>query len=322
MAPDDSIVLQRNMFLDGRQTFLACVPLESSHTTGRAAMAATTAGIARAGGRTCSDGVVVPVRGRRGAARGRVALVGAGPGDPELLTLRAARLIGEADALVYDRLVAPQIVAMARAGARRFYVGKERDHHTLPQEAICALLVRLAEEGLHVVRLKGGDPFVFGRGGEELEALVTRGIDFEVVPGVTAANGVAAYAGIPLTHRDHAQACVFVTGHSRDGTMHLDWPALARPRQTLVVYMGLQGLPTLCRELVAHGLPATTPAAVIASGTTSAQEVVTGTLATLPILAQGLRPPTLIIVGEVVALQPAFAWHAPAARPERAFAGG
>jgi uroporphyrin-III C-methyltransferase/precorrin-2 dehydrogenase/sirohydrochlorin ferrochelatase len=285
-------------------------------------MEATTAGTALARERAGMDGVVVPVRGRRGTARGRVALVGAGPGDPELLTLRAARLIGEADALVYDRLVAAEVVAMARAGARRFYVGKERNRHTLTQEAICALLVRLAEEGLRVVRLKGGDPFVFGRGGEELEALVARGIDFEVVPGVTAANGVAAYAGIPLTHRDHAHACVFVTGHLKDGTMNLDWAALARPRQTLVVYMGLQGLSTLCRELVAHGLPASTPAAVIASGTTTAQEVVTGTLATLPGRALGARPPTLIIVGEVVALQPAFAWHAPTPRPRRAFAGG
>jgi uroporphyrin-III C-methyltransferase len=266
--------------------------------------------------------VVVPVRGRRTAARGRVALVGAGPGDPELLTLRAARLIGEAEALVYDRLVAPETLAMARPAARRFYVGKSRDHHTLPQEAISALLVRLAEEGLRVVRLKGGDPFVFGRGGEEIEALVARGIEFEVVPGVTAANGVAAYAGIPLTHRDHAQACVFVTGHLKDGTMNLDWAALARPRQTLVVYMGLQGLATLCRELVAHGLPASTPAAMVANGTTATQEVVTATLATLPDHAQGLRPPTLIIVGDVVRLQPAFAWYAPTPGAKRAFAGG
>lgn len=262
-----------------------------------------------------------PTRGRPGALRGRVALVGAGPGDPELLTLRAARLLATADVVVHDRLVAPAIVAMARSGARRVYVGKARDCHTLPQEAICALLVRLAEEGLQVVRLKGGDPFVFGRGGEEIEALAARGIEFEVVPGVSAANGVAAYAGIPLTHRDHAQACVFVTGHLRDGTMNLDWDALARPRQTLVVYMGLRGLRTLCRELVAHGLPASTPAAVIANGTTAAQQVVTATLTTLPERAVGLAAPTLIIVGEVVRLQPTFAWFVAGKSAARAFAG-
>ena len=247
----------------------------------------------------------VPAHARKGAAAGCVALVGAGPGDPELLTLRALRMIERADAIVYDRLVAPDIVALARPHAELVYVGKQRSHHSLPQDDINALLVRLALEGKRVVRLKGGDPFIFGRGGEEIEALAANGIPFEVVPGVSAANGVAAYAGIPLTHRDHAQACVFVTGHLENGTMDLDWPALARPRQTIVVYMGLEGLPTLCSELVAHGLPATTPAAIVQQGTTARQRIVTATLATLPKEAKAamLQPPTLIIVGSVVQLR-------------------
>ena len=253
-------------------------------------------------------------------ASGRVALVGAGPGDPELLTLRALKLIERADAIVYDRLVAPEIVALARPRALRIYVGKERSHHTLPQESICALLVRLARSGRRVVRLKGGDPFIFGRGGEEIETLAANCIPFEVVPGVSAANGVAAYAGIPLTHRDHAQACVFVTGHLKDGTMDLDWPALARPRQTIVVYMGLQGLPMLCRKLVAHGLPAATPAAIVQQGTTSRQRVVTATLATLPAQADAARlePPTLIIIGDVVRLHARVAWFNPTGKPAAA----
>ena len=251
----------------------------------------------------------------RRSRNGSVALVGAGPGDPELMTLRALKAIRRADAIVYDRLVAPEIIARARPSAARYYVGKARDHHTLSQPLIGALLVRLAREGKRVVRLKGGDPFVFGRGGEEIEVLAAHGIAFEVVPGVSAANGVAAYAGIPLTHRDHARAVVFVTGHLRNGTMDLDWPALARPQQTVVVYMGLQGLPTLCRELVAHGLPAATPAAVVERGTTSKQRVVTATLGTLPTEATRARvaAPTLIIVGTVVRLRETLAWFTPAA---------
>jgi uroporphyrin-III C-methyltransferase/precorrin-2 dehydrogenase/sirohydrochlorin ferrochelatase len=247
-------------------------------------------------------------------APGSVCIVGAGPGDPDLLTLRALKAIQRADVVVYDRLVATEIVALARSRARRIYVGKERNHHTLPQAEISALLVRLAREGKRVVRLKGGDPFIFGRGGEELEALAACGVAFEVVPGVSAANGVAAYAGIPLTHRDYAQACVFVTGHLRDGTMDLDWPALARPRQTIVVYMGLAGLPTLCRELIAHGLTGSTPAAIVQQGTTARQRVITATLATLPVqaAAAGLAPPTLIIVGRVVSLSSTLGWFVPA----------
>jgi uroporphyrin-III C-methyltransferase/precorrin-2 dehydrogenase/sirohydrochlorin ferrochelatase len=251
-------------------------------------------------------------------ARGRVALVGAGPGDPELLTLRALKAIERADVIVYDRLVAPEILALVPPRAPRIYVGKARDRHTLPQQDISALLVRLAREGKRVVRLKGGDPFIFGRGGEEAETLAAQGIAFEIVPGVSAANGVAAYAGIPLTHRDHAQSCVFVTGHLKDGTMDLDWPALARPRQTIVVYMGLLGLPVLCRELIAHGLSPTTPAAIVQQGTTAKQRVIAATLSTLPgeAAAARLEPPTLIIVGEVVRLHSALAWFAPATPAE------
>ena len=244
---------------------------------------------------------------------GIVYLVGAGPGDPELLTIRAANVIARADVIVYDRLVAREIVALGRPGAQRIYVGKARSNHTLPQHEINALLVRLAQDGKHVVRLKGGDPFVFGRGGEEIEALVAHDIPFEVVPGITAATGIAAYAGIPLTHRDCAHAVTFVTGHLKDGTMNLDWPALARPGQTVVIYMGLLGLPILCRELVAHGLPPTTPAAIVQQGTTAQQRVVVATLADLPGRAFDARlaPPTLIIVGEVVKLRDKLGWFHP-----------
>ena len=253
-------------------------------------------------------------RSDRRAGAGKVFLVGAGPGDPELLTLRGANVIAHAEAIVYDRLVGRAIVDLAPRNAERIYVGKERSRHTLGQADIGALLVRLAQEGKRVVRLKGGDPFIFGRGGEEIEMLAGNGIAFEVVPGITAASGVAAYAGIPLTHRDHAHAVTFVTGHLKDGTMRLDWPALARPQQTLVVYMGLLGLPTLSRELIAHGLPATTPAAIVEQGTTAAQRVVAGTLADLPAraIAAGMRSPTLIIVGEVVRLRDALSWFDPA----------
>ncbi|HTY04758.1 MAG TPA: uroporphyrinogen-III C-methyltransferase [Rhodocyclaceae bacterium] len=255
---------------------------------------------------------------RRPAQPGTVYLVGAGPGDPDLLTLRAAQLLAEADVLVYDALVSEPVLARVAAKAERIYAGKERGNHAIPQEDINHLLVRLAKGGKRVVRLKGGDPYTFGRGGEEVETLAAHGVPFEVIPGVTAAAGVAAYTGIPLTHRNHAQACVFVTGHLQDGTMNLDWAGLARRRQTVVIYMGLHGLPTVCAKLIEHGLPSDWPAAIVQQGTTPNQRCVTGTLSTLPALAQQahLKAPTLIIVGETVTLQDKLSWLDPTAYHE------
>jgi len=246
-------------------------------------------------------------------ASGTVYLVGCGPGDPELLTLRAHRLMQRADVALYDHLVSDEVMALLPASVQRIYVGKERDRHTMPQEAINDLLVRHAREGKSVLRLKGGDPFVFGRGGEEIDTLAAQGVPFEVVPGITAALGVASYAGIPLTHRDYAQSCLFVTGHRKEDGFEMDWHALTRPRQTVVVYMGLLGLPALCDGLVAHGMPADTPAAVIQQGTTREQRVVTGTLRTLAqkVADAMLTPPTLMIVGDVVRLRERLGWFRP-----------
>ncbi|MDN3554825.1 uroporphyrinogen-III C-methyltransferase [Halomonas maura] len=243
-------------------------------------------------------------------APGRVSLVGAGPGDPELLTVKALRRLQAAEVILHDRLVSDEILALANPAARKLYVGKARSDHSVPQEGINQALLDWASAGKRVVRLKGGDPFIFGRGGEELETLVAAGVEVEVVPGITAASGCAAYAGIPLTHRDHAQSVRFITGHLRDGGCDLDWAALASPGQTLVFYMGLGSLAIIAEQLKAHGLAADTPLALIEQGTTARQRVHLGSLANLPpAIEQGtIRPPTLIIVGTVVTLHDALAW--------------
>jgi uroporphyrin-III C-methyltransferase / precorrin-2 dehydrogenase / sirohydrochlorin ferrochelatase len=253
--------------------------------------------------------------------RGEVYLVGAGPGDPDLLTFRALRLMQKADVVLYDRLTDEGVMNLVRREAERIYVGKRPEDHELPQEEISALLVKLAKQGKRVLRLKGGDPFMFGRGGEEIEALAAQGIPFQVCPGVTAAIGAAAYAGIPLTHRDHAQACVFVTGHGKDGKINLDWTALLQPRQTVAIYMGLRNLEALAQEFVARGASADLPAAIVDNATRAGQRVVVGTLGRLAALARAaeLRGPSIIIVGTVVTLRDKLDWRPSA--PEHSSVG-
>lgn len=247
------------------------------------------------------------------SSQGEVYLVGAGPGDPELLTFKALRLMQKADVVVYDRLVSQDILELVRRDAEKIYVGKAKNRHTLPQQQINELLASEALKGNRVVRLKGGDPFIFGRGGEEIETLVARNISFQVVPGVTAASGAASYAGIPLTHRDHAQSVVFATGHLRDNSIDLNWSALAQKGQTAVFYMGLTGLNIICSNLIKHGLPADTPIALIESATLPAQKVVTGTLTNIQDQTgfADIKPPTLIVVGTVVNLRKSLNWYNP-----------
>lgn len=244
---------------------------------------------------------------------GEVYLVGAGPGDPDLLTFRALRLMQQAEVVLYDRLVAPEIVDLCRKDAERVYVGKKRDQHALPQAEISKLLVDLAKQGKRVLRLKGGDPFIFGRGGEEIELLTAENIPFQVIPGITAASGCASYAGIPLTHRDYAHTCVFIAGHLKDGSMDLNWDTLIQPRQTIAVYMGVMGLEALCRELIERGMSEQMPAALIQQGTTHKQKVYIGNLGTLPDFPKqnDIKPPTMIIIGEVVKLHEKLSWFNP-----------
>ena len=241
---------------------------------------------------------------------GSVYLVGAGPGDPDLLTFRALRILQKADIVFYDRLISEEILKFARRDAEKFYVGKQRSNHCVPQSQINDLLIENAKQGRTVVRLKGGDPFIFGRGGEEAAALADNGVEFQIVPGITSALGCSAYAGIPLTHRDYAQSCRFITGHTRDGELKLDWDKLAIENETLIFYMGVKNLALICSKLMEHGLDKSLPLAIVEQGTTHNQRVIVGTLATMPVLAEQakVQSPALVIIGKVVALREKLAW--------------
>ena len=243
--------------------------------------------------------------------KGEVYLVGAGPGDPELLTLKALRLMQQADVVIYDRLVSPAIMELCRRDATKIYVGKARSNHAVPQEGINALLVEYASKGHRVCRLKGGDPFIFGRGGEEIQELFAAGVPFQVVPGITAASGCSAYAGIPLTHRDYAQSVRFLTGHLKEGSPELPWDELVYQNQTLVLYMGLVGLEKICEKLIEHGQRPDMPVALISKGTTPEQKVVVGTLADIAskVEENHIQAPTLTIIGDVVSLREQLQWQ-------------
>ncbi|MEN8408002.1 siroheme synthase CysG [Acinetobacter seifertii] len=245
------------------------------------------------------------------APKGEVYLVGAGPGDPELLTLKALRLMQQADVVIYDRLVSQPILELCRRDATKIYVGKARSNHSVPQDGINALLIEYAQQGKRVCRLKGGDPFIFGRGGEEIQELFQAGVPFQVVPGITAASGCSAYAGIPLTHRDYAQSVRFLTGHLKEGSPELPWNELVYENQTLVLYMGLVGLERICEQLIAHGQRPDMPVALISKGTTPEQKVVVGSLADIAskVTEHQIHAPTLTIIGEVVRLREQLQWN-------------
>ena len=260
---------------------------------------------------TAADGLIEQALTEWQTPQGEVYLVGAGPGDPELLTLKALRLMQQADVVIYDRLVSQPILDLCRRDAEKIYVGKARSDHSVPQDGINTLLVEYAQQGKRVCRLKGGDPFIFGRGGEEIQELFASGVAFQVVPGITAASGCSAYAGIPLTHRDYAQSVRFLTGHLKEGSPELPWHELVYENQTLVLYMGLVGLEKICAELIAHGQRPNMPVALISKGTTPEQKVVVGTLAdiALKVTEHQIQAPTLTIIGEVVSLREQLQWQ-------------
>lgn len=251
---------------------------------------------------------------RENGLSGKVTLIGAGPGDPDLLTLKAYRALQSAEVVLYDHLVSQDVMKFLPSNAELVYVGKESSRHSMPQEQIGQTLVALAKTGRNVIRLKGGDGYIFGRGGEEAQALAQANIAFTVIPGITSAQGAAASAGIPLTHRDHSRALIFATGHLRENKqVDLDWEMLARPNQTVVIYMGIGTLPIICKELIAHGLAASTPAALIERATTDAERCVVGCIQALPDLAveEAIKPPALIVIGEVVSLRETLMQHQP-----------
>ena len=247
---------------------------------------------------------------KRAKSKGMVFLVGSGPGDPELLTIRALQIMQKADICIYDNLVSKEIKNLVRRDAKFIYAGKLRSNHTLQQDDINKLLIQYARQGKNVLRLKGGDPFVFGRGGEEIEELMSNNISFQIVPGITSANGIAAYSGIPLTHRNHAKSVLFITGHEKDGTPSYDWQKIVSKEQTLVIYMGLTNIESITRSLIDAGMKKSTPSAIVQDGTTEKQKVIVGMLSNIAKKSRtnNIESPALIVIGDVVALRKKMKW--------------